>query len=102
MELKIGKMNRLRMNEQEYSLLSKERCIGEKFQITPNLNLDVKIELQQDETGSQIEFTKGEIKIQLSQQDCDLLVDKNQKRNGIQLAHYFVQVDVMKNGAKSL
>lgn len=101
MDIKLGKKNRLRLDEGDCQLLQNGLALKRSFEVTPDLRIEVNVVMSSPEETSDLQSTGNRITLFLSPEDLTALSEGNLKREGLWVGSYQVQVDLWESERRS-
>lgn len=94
MDIKLGKSHRLRLEKGDYEKLKSDGKLLECFKLTPDLDLQVMVQVEAELVKSFFQHSKNNISFVLSSADFELMQSKTLKKSGIAVGDFLIQVDL--------
>lgn len=93
MEIKLGKKNRIRLDEQDFAYLKENKILIQNFPVTDQLRIELTIALSEPGMDSEVSSHAEKLRFNLAENDFYLLNEKEYRKRGILLGTYSIQLD---------
>lgn len=95
MDIKLGKRNRIRLQEADYVFLKERGEIEQLFEVARGCSFSIKM-TNNLENETKVHFENLQLSIALSALDLERLMLPANKKEGIQVDRYVLQLDLWK------